>query len=337
MTINKWYLMQLLIDEFGAFVGKKENLFVITKDKGKKKEEFSADNLNQIIFSRGSAISSDAVKLAMEKGIDIVFLGNYGMPCARIYPCKLGGTTLTRRMQAELYFSGKAIEFVKKIVEAKVKNQAYFLKSLEKTREISFGTVSDEIIQSLEVLKSISGKIDDARNELLGIEGRAASIYFSCLSKIIPFERREHEAKDPFNAVLNYGYGILYGEIEKACILAGLDPYLGFFHTDRYNKPSMVLDLIEEFRQPIVDRAIVTLFSRKEIDESDFEKSGDSLMLSKSGRKKIITAVLERLHTEIKYNGKKQSFQKAILGQARNFVNFLLGESAEYEAFVYRW
>lgn len=329
--------MQLIIDEFGAFVGKKENLFVVTKGKEKQKEEFSADTMKQIIFSRGSAISSDAIRLAMDKGIDIVFLGDYGMPCARIYPCKLGGTTLTRRMQAELYFSGKAIAFVKKIVEAKVKNQAYFLKSLEKTREVSFGTIADEMIQSTEKLKAISGSIDGARNELLGIEGHAASVYFSCLSRIMPFEKREHNANDPFNSVLNYGYGILYSEIEKACILAGLDPYLGLFHTDRYNKQSMVLDLIEEFRQPIVDRAIVTLFSRKEIDESDFEKSGDFLLLSKSGRKKIITAVLERLHTEIKYNGKKQSFQKAILGQARNFVNFLLGESTEYEAFVYRW
>lgn len=329
--------MQLIIDEFGAFVGKKENLFIVSKDKGKQKEEFSADNMKQIIFSRGSAISSDAIKLAMDKGVDVVFLGDYGMPCARIYPCKLGGTTLTRRMQAELYFSDNAVNFVKKIVEAKVKNQAYFLKSLEKTREMSFGNTADEMLRSIEKLKLINGKIDEARNELLGIEGYTASRYFACLSKIVPFEKREHEAKDPFNAVLNYGYGILYGEIEKACILAGLDPYLGFFHTDRYNKPSMVLDLIEEFRQPVVDRAIVTLFSRKEIDDSDFEKSGDSLLLSKAGRKKVITAILERLHTEIKYGGKKQSFQKAMLGQARKFANFLIGESAEYEPFIYRW
>lgn len=329
--------MQLIIDDFGAFVGKKENLFVVTKAKGEKKEEFSADNVEQIIFAKSSAISSDAVKLSMDKGIDIVFLGDFGMPCARIYPCKLGGTTLTRRRQAEYYFSDKAIDFVKKIVEAKVKNQAYFLKSLEKTREISFGSAAEDMIASVEKVKWINGTMDEKRNELLGIEGYAANTYFSCLSKIIPFERREHKANDPFNAALNYGYGILYGEVEKACIIAGLDPYLGFFHTDRYNKPSMVFDLIEEFRQPIVDRAIVTIFSRKEVEDSDFEKSADLLILSKQGRKKIITAVLERLHTEIMYGGKKHTFQKVILGQARNFANLLLGEEKEYKPFIYKW
>ena len=74
--------------------------------------------------------------------------------------------------------------------------------------------------------------------------------------------------------------GILYNEIKKSCILAGLDPYFGFFHTDRYNKPSIVLDLIEEFRPMIVDRAIVTLFAQKQVNKSFFE--GEKL--TKRGR-----------------------------------------------------
>jgi len=137
--------------------------------------------------------------------------------------------------------------------------------------------------------------------------------------------------------MLNYGYGMLYSEVEKACMLAGLDPYLGFLHTDRYGKPSLVLDMIENFRQPIVDRAIITLFAQKQVDEKDTEISGTDMLLTQQGRKKVSEAVLARLHTEIKHRGRKITFQSLILEQARNVVRLLLGETDEFEPFVHKW
>src|SRR3989344_4522100 len=99
--------MEIIINEFGTFLGKKENLFEI-KNK-EEKEEFSADKVDQIKILTSSSISSSAVKLAIENNIDIVFLNYFGEPYARIYPCKLGGTTLTRKKQLEAYYSNKGI------------------------------------------------------------------------------------------------------------------------------------------------------------------------------------------------------------------------------------
>jgi len=328
--------MQLIIDDYGTFVGKSGNRFIV--EQKEKKDEFSADTVDQIIVLKASSISTDAVKLATENNIDIVYLDHFGMPYARIYPCKLGGTTYTRRKQAEITSTPKAFRLGKAIVQAKIKNQVYLLKSLEKTREnVDFSKEIAFLTSSAERAVSLEGFSEEVRNNLLGIEGFASSTYFSCLSKILPFTERQHEARDPFNAMLNYGYGILYSEIEKACILAGLDPYLGFIHSDRYGKPSMVLDLIENFRQPIVDRAIITLFVQKQVKDNDIELSGNVATLTKEGKKKVIDAVLGRLHTKIEHKGTKLSFQVIVLEECRSVARYIREESYRHDPFCYRW
>lgn len=327
--------MHLIIDEYGTFIGKKENRFEIRRQG--KTEEFSADLIKQIIISSASSISTDAIKLAMENGIDIVYLGKFGEPKARIYPCRLGGTTLTRKKQLEAYFSGKGLILAKKFIEAKIENQANLLKSLAKTRENKeIRDKANKILDFSSNLESISGSLDEARESLLGIEGYSASEYFSALSIILPVQKRERNAQDYFNILLNYGYGILYSEVERACILAGLDPYFGFLHTDRYGKPSMVLDLIEEFRAPIVDRAVINLFVKKQVKDDDFEKVGDKLILSKSGKKKIIEAVMERLNNKTESENKEKRILNIIVGQARKAAKFVLEESENYGPFVMR-
>lgn len=329
--------MQLIINEYGAFVGKKANRFEVKRDD--TVDEFPADDVEQIVIAKASSISSGAVKLAMEKNIDIVFLGKFGMPAGRIYPCKLGGTTLTRRIQLEASADERGFGVSSKLVQAKIRNQAYFLKSLGKTRGgiPVFSNTADEMLSSSSSIDAIDGNLKDKRDTIFGIEGSAAAKYFECLQTILPFNGREHKAEDPVNALLNYGYGILYSEVERACILAGLDPYLGFLHADRYGKPSMVLDMIEEFRAPIVDRAVVTLYTQKQLDiAADFEVINEEFRISQQGRRKIIDAVMSRLSAEITFEGCKTTFQDIILKQCRSIVSSLL-EQKEFKAFTYKW
>lgn len=324
--------MYLIIDDFGAFIGKKENRFEIIN--GEAKNEYSADLVKQIIICSASSLSTSAVKLAIENGIDIVYLDKFGQPKARIYPCRLGGTTLTRKRQLEAYFSEKGSYLAKMFAEAKIRNQAFLLKNLAKTRNNKYiRKKADKILEFCFKLDGINGKLDEIRESILGIEGYSASEYFSALSLVLPFKKRERNAQDHFNILLNYGYGILYSEVEKACILAGLDPYFGFLHTDRYGKPSMVLDLIEEFRAPIVDRAVINLFVKKQVKHEDFEMVGNKLILSKSGKKKIIEAVMDKLHGKIEQDKEKRILNN-IVEQARKVVRFVLGESESYEPFV---
>jgi len=329
--------MQIIINDFISFLGKKGERFVIKT--GDKKEEISTKDVDQILIAAASSISVGAIRMALKNEIDIVFLNTYGEPLGRIFPCRLGGTTLTRKRQVEAYTSKIGSDIAKKLVKAKILNQAYFLKSLSKSRALDFSFVANKNIEIAKKIDLLDGLIDDIRDKLLGFEGAAASGYFDCLKLLLPFEKRDPNAKDPINTILNYGYGILYNEIEKACIIAGLDPYLGFLHTDRYNKPSMVLDLIEEFRPLVVDRAVVTLFIQKQITEELFETNSQSeqRILTKLGREKIIAAVMGRLYTKIFFEDKRISFQDIILSQARAISNYLLDKNADFKPFVYRW
>ena len=131
---------------------------------------------------------------------------------------------------------------------------------------------------------------------------------------------------------LNYGYGILYSQVERALVLAGLDPYAGFIHVDRPGKPSMVLDLIEPFRAPVVDRPMLGLANRGvkiEQDERGF--------LTEAARRQLADSVLDRLEAQEPYEGKRQRLQSIIQMQARQLATFVRNEREEYEPFIARW
>lgn len=326
--------MKLIINEFGTYLSKKENRFVV-KNK-EKTEEYSADQVEQIIIASPSSLSEGVVRLATEKNIDIVFTSFHGKPFARIYPCTLGGTTLTRREQAKAYFDERGITLVKSILTAKLENQLFLIKRLSKTRDKMFSSEIAKFEDNVPKINLVVGKdIDSIRDKLLGYEGYNAALYFQCLNQLFSFKKRDPESRDIFNMALNYGYGILYSEVERACILSGLDPYLGFLHMDRYGKPSMVLDMVEQFR-PIIDRALITLLVQKRLTEEDMETFGEATLLTQTARTKLIEEVMLALDWKVRYKNKQLTVSQIILEQGREIVRFLLGQSENCEAFIWR-
>jgi CRISPR-associated protein Cas1 len=331
--------MRLVLNDWGCFLGRAGNCFVVKRKEGE--EEYSAEQVEQILILASSSVSSDAVLLAAEKAIDIVYLDWRGHPAARVYPGKLGGTTLTRRRQVEAYGEPVSGEIVRQLIYGKVANQAYFLKSLAKTRNCKeIKETGDSLLAVAKGIGGIKGEADSLRQQLLGIEGSSATKYFEALTRILPFAGRDQKGGDPVNACLNYGYGILYSEVEKDLVLAGLDPYFGYLHTDRYGKKSMVYDFIEPFRPIFVDRAIVTLFVQKQIDECDLEAKDAELgpvqRLKTGGRKKVAQAVLGRFHAKIKLD-EEMELADVMLKQARQLAGTILDPSKRFEAFVYKW
>jgi CRISPR-associated protein Cas1 len=230
------------------------------------------------------------------------------------------------------------------MIGAKMRNQAYLLKSFARNRGSEPLNGEAERIMSLsERIKELSEEgrsTKEARNHLFGIEGEASRVYFQALSNILPEAvysgtRTKQPPGDLFNAMLSYGYGILYTEVEKACILSGLNPYMGFLHADLSGKPSMVLDLIEEFRQPVVDRAVLNLVSKKIITENDLKLVEGGFYLNRAGRRKTLEAVSDRLAKIVNYRDFRHSFSSLILQQARGVAKYLTGENNGYAPFVY--
>ena len=335
----------LIVDQFGAFVGKHSGRLQVTKDKDKLAEAPLLHLEQVLITGEGVSLSASAIRACCTAGIPIYFVDSRGRPYASLYAAGLTGTVLTRREQLLAYTDRRGLELAVAFARGKITNQAGFLRYAAKYRQETDPEIyqelrshADEVQEHVEELCRLKGNtVDEVRGELLSAEGRAAQRYWDALKQVVPEQynwpgRRGRGARDQVNAALNYGYGILYGQIERALVLAGLDPYGGFIHTDRPGKPSLVFDLIEEFRQVVIDRTVVGMATKGmklELDEK-------GLLVEKS-RREIAEKVLERLEAAERYERKRQPLRVIIQDQARHVATFVRGDRAAYEPFIARW
>ncbi|HPD42244.1 MAG TPA: CRISPR-associated endonuclease Cas1 [Anaerolineae bacterium] len=340
----------LIIDQFGSYLGKHSERLQV-KLKGELLAEAPLLTLeNVLIIGRGVSISTDALDLCAEQGIPVYCLSSRGEPYAALYAAGLGGTVQTRRAQYEAYKDPRGAALAAAFATGKLQNQARLLKYAAKNRKekdpacyAALHAAAKQVTAHLrpvqEWLTSVTDLNSETRRaELLSIEGRAAQAYWEGVRALVPEAlgwpgREGRGARDPFNAALNYGYGVLYGQVERAILLAGLDPYAGFIHVDRPGKPSLVLDLIEEFRAPVVDRVILGLMGQGVALAQDEE---GRLILET--RRTIAERVLARLEeSSERYEGKKQKLRWILQSQARHLAAYLRGERPDYQAFVMGW
>jgi CRISPR-associated protein Cas1 len=321
--------MQLVINTRGSYLKKKNNCFLVKNDD--KVFEVSEKKVDSILITTSATITTDAIKFAMENNIDIVFLDSFGNPFGRVWHSKLGSTTYIRRRQLEISDKKEGFQLAKAWIGIKIENQTQFLKDLKKNRPEKNEEIETYIseIETLQAdLAELEGLLDKKRHQIMGLEGMASRYYFEALSFLLPEKwrfsgRSRNPAKDEFNCLLNYGYGVLYSKVEKACIIAGLDPYVGFNHTDDYNKKSLVFDLIEMYRV-YIDRTVFYLFSKKKIMESFFDEIPNGMTLNKEGKAVLIQAVNETFEKEITYHGRNIKIGNTIQFDCHRIANRLI-------------
>jgi CRISPR-associated protein Cas1 len=337
--------MYLVVETFGAFIAKHQGRLRVIKD-SKRLREVPLLHLEQVLITgKGIGISSDAVRACSEAGIPIHFLGSSGTPHSSLYSAGLTGTVLTRRAQLRAYDTEQGTVLARAFASGKLQNQASLLRYLAKNRKESdpdcyaeLTTTAMALAESLHAVQITAGAtVAELRETLMGIEGRYAARYWGALAGVVPADlawpgRETRGATDPFNQVLNYGYGVLYKQVEHALILAGLDPYAGLLHADRPGKPSLVLDLIEEFRQAVVDRVLLGQVTRG----WKIERTEEG-WLTETTRERIVEKVRERLAGSEPYEGKRQPLRHILQQQARHIATFVRGERQAYEPFVMGW
>lgn len=328
--------MYLYITTFGSFLHIKDGMFQVkfTDDDGDTvKKKIPPKKVTSIILDKGTSLTYEAVKTALSHNIDIVFAEGDGAPIGRVWHSKLGSTTRIRKRQLEASLNTEAVFWVKSWVSDKIKNQIAFLKDLKKHRS----SKSAEIERIVEIMNGLLTKIESLKGKIIpdiadtirGYEGTAGRMYFKILSELLSKEyqfngRSYRPAEDPFNAFLNYGYGILYSRIEKSIMIAGLDPYVGFLHRDDYNQTSFVFDFIEPYR-PFVDLTVYRLFSGKKVTGDHYHSITNGIGLTKSGKKMIVESFINRFDTDkIRYRGRNQTRMNAIQQDAHTFANKLI-------------
>lgn len=321
--------MELYLNSFGSYLYKSGELFLIKISDEKKK--ISPKRLSSIIISSAATISTDAIQLAMEHNIDIIFLDKYGSPYGRIWFPKIGSTTYIRRRLLEIYNDDSGMEIVVSWVLKKVNNQISFVKLLltKRPQKKSLFETKIQAMEELETkLSSLTGKLSDNAALIMAYEGNISRYYFGILASLLPQRytfkgRSSRPAKDVFNAFLNYGYGILYGKVERALIIAGLDPYIGLLHSDNYNKKSLVFDFIESYRI-FIEQPVFYLFSRCKINEKHYKKIKNGFQLNEEGKKFFVTELLDHFHKTVRYKNRNIRRINQIQSDAHAFANNLI-------------
>ena len=331
---------QLFISGFGLFVGKKSERVIVRKDKATCAQVPLMRLQEIIIASRGVSFSSDLLEELCERGIRVAYLTSSGKPFALMTSPMLTATVETRRAQLDSCKNERGADLCRWIVAGKLHNQEKLMRYFAKSRDGERRSALENAASTLRKLRRAALRVEgsspgEVRAELMGLEGTGGRMYWKEIGNMLPdalgFAGRSHQgATDAVNAAINYGYGILTSHVWGAVMNAGLEPFAGFLHVDRSGKPSLVLDLVEEFRQPVVDRAIFSWLNK-----------GGQLalvkgMLDGASRENVASRVLMRLTATEQHRGKQHQIRSIVQMQARLAASAVRGLRS-YRPFSFKW
>jgi CRISPR-associated protein Cas1 len=331
--------MQLFLTTYGTYLHVKDALFELRirhADGRIDRKHYAATKVTAIVFTVAGALSTESVILAVRHNVDILFSEGDGTPIGRVWHSRPGSTTLIRKQQLRVSIAPAAVGYVTSWLEQKMRQQGELLLSLKKHRKRHHDLLDLEYarINGLADKVCTIGEGSDtlaiSASTLRGLEGTAGRHYFQALSKLMPKEysfagRSFRPAVDSFNAFLNYGYGVLYGHIERALLIAGIDPYTGFMHRDDYNHKSMVYDFIEPYRIH-VDHVVFRLFSGKRVKRDHYTDIANGISLTKDGKQLLLEKLNDYLDVQkVRHRGRNLTRGHVIRLEAHRFANGLLG------------
>ncbi len=333
----------LYLNTQGVRVGKSGGVLQV-KENEKVVQEVRVGETCQVSLMGNVQISTQAVQALCEAEVPVCYFSMGGW----FYGITTGLNTrnvFLRRSQFRLaeqeYF---ALSLARRLVAGKVRNQRTLLQRnhIEPERNTLAG------------LKEMADRAERASrlDELLGIEGNAARLYFGGFAGMIKpdedstpadfsfdFEgRNRRPPRDPINAMLSLGYSLLVKDLTVACYAVGFDPYLGYYHQPRFGRPALALDLMEPFRPLIADSAVLTAVNTGMVSPRDFVRAGNSVALTAGGRKGFLRAYELRMDALVTHPlfDYRVSYRRLLEIQARLLARVLEGEIAEYPVFTTR-
>lgn len=328
----------IAITEYGEYLALSASMLVVKDNDGCKKE-LPLNRIKTISINKvGVSLSSQLIIECANRGIKIFLLDFKGQCIAEMIGTQHHATCKVRQYQYEYLKSTQVATLSAKIIIAKLRNQRavllYFNKYLKKTQpviSIKLLRTANQIIGIIEKLKNTKWhKHDKWREEIMGLEGSAAALYWQILAKteLLPnFDKRiGRGAKDIANKALNYGYAIITTTIWHCLQNAGLEIYAGILHAQRPGKPALVLDILEEYRPWLVDRMII---KHRQILAKETE-------LTPKIKKILITEIYQSLAKKHRHRGKRLKLETIMQRQAYR-LSGEFAKSKTYKPFTFKW
>lgn len=355
----------LYLQEPGSHVGKRSEHLVVRKD-GTETQRVPIAAIRQVVVFGNVQVSTQALECLATLEVPVVYMTGYGRFIAALQPAPTKNVLL-RVNQFRLFADPeRALTLAKAVVKAKVTNQRALLMRSLRSRSLDGlvnGAQPDEASENgtrgsdepaardmADLLTRLDRISDPA--VLLGTEGQAAALYFSQFSRMLKApvltkggpngfdfkSRNRRPPRDPVNALLSFGYALLLKDCFSALCTVGFDPYCGFFHVGRHGKPSLALDLMEEFRAIIADSVALTLINTGSLAPQDFLVWRESCHLTEEGRKRFFQTYEQRKATVVTHPvfGYKMSYGRMLEVQARMLAAYVRGDIPNYTGFTVR-
>ena len=320
---------------------------VVILSDGKEIGRVPLHNLERIMTFGYTGASPALMGKCANDGIELIFMSGSGRFLARVEG-EVSGNVLLRRQQYRFADDiEKSLEIARNIICAKLFNSRW---TVERTlRDHSLRIDTEKFAHCSELLKSSSKNALEAADmdTLRGIEGEGAQVYFSVFNDMILQQkddfcftvRNKRPPRDFVNAMLSFAYSLATSMCTSSLAAVGLDPYVGFMHTDRPGRRSLALDLVEEFRAPLCDRFVITMINKRIISPSDFEKREDgAVLLTESGRKTFISSWQKRKSDELKHPFLDEKLEWGMLpySQAWLLARYIRGDLDSYPPFMWK-
>lgn len=341
----KKLLNTLYVTDPQAFLCKSDDALMVRID-GEKALQLPFHLLESVVLFGYLGCSPAFAGECAQRGITVVFLDESGRFLARIEGPVTGNVLLRRAQYRASDDVGNSLRIAQRFIAAKLHNSRVVLQRYQ--REYP-GEVSDEFTSTVEALKLREQGVPKSltADELRGLEGDAAHGYFSAFAQMIRSneeaicftERTRRPPRDPVNAMLSFFYSILSRDIVSACETVGLDPQVGFLHRDRPGRASLALDLMEELRAAYVDRFVLALFNRKQIETRNFDCSeGGGVVLKDDARKEVLGLWQKRKQEQITHPFLQEKIPLGLIPyvQVQLFARYLRGDIDDYPAFLWR-
>ncbi|MFW6359186.1 MAG: CRISPR-associated endonuclease Cas1 [Chroococcales cyanobacterium] len=327
----------LYVSQQGCYVSL-EHERLLVKQKKMVLGEVQLPLLEQVLIFGKSQMTTQAIRACLWRNIPIVYLSRMGYCYGRIMAIERGYRQLARYQQQLSRIERLIV--ARSIVEAKLRNSRVLLLRQQRTRP------SDNIALAIQSLDYLIAQVQGANSheQLLGYEGAGAATYFSafgeCLvhSDFVFVGRSRRPPGNPVNAMLSFGYQVLWNHLLALIEVQGLDPYSASLHEGSQRHAALASDLIEEFRAPIVDSLVLYLVNHRVMDvREDFDYFQGGCYLSNSGRKKYLRGFLLRMEQEIQTQGDSvQPRWDLLMQQVRAYKQFVYAPSSGYHPYLLR-
>lgn len=292
-----------------------------------------------VVLGRAS-ISPAAIAELLQRNIPLSFLTGTGKYLGRLEP-ELTKNIFVRSAQWQAAGeSEQALHVTRGFIRGKLKNyRNALLRRDREDSEVDLQTAITRIEQAIAPLDKTA-----TINSLRGLEGAGSAAYFGVFDQMIRAEgfkfetRRRRPPTDPVNSLLSFGYALLRHDVQGAVNIVGFDPYLGYLHVQRYGRPGLALDLMEEFRPVVVDAMVLSAINRRSLATADFttEPLSGAVSLSDEGRRTFLRLYEQKKQSQFKHPvlGRKCTYQEAFEIQARLLAKYLMGEIDKYPPLV---